>query len=266
MKVTWLDGVLPRARRVAIGQFDGVHVGHRALIAHCDTVLTFEPHPQTVLTPDRAPLLLSPLQRKAELVASLGVRELVVVPFDPERAGQSAEDFVAGVLLDRLGTTEAVVGQNFRFGHRAQGDGAMLVADPRLQARVAPLVHADGAPVSSTRIRGLIAHGDVEAAGQMLGSPVYLEAKVRSVSRRSGAVPVLQLVIAAGRAMPPAGLYDCHCAGAEATLTITSSPVGHGLGFGRLFGDVDVTPDATVALELLRRRHAPRVPAVSAAA
>jgi riboflavin kinase/FMN adenylyltransferase len=264
MKVTWLDDVAPGARRVAIGQFDGVHVGHRALIAGCDTVVTFEPHPQAVLKPECAPRVLSPLHRKAELAASLGVAELVVVPFDRERAAQSAEDFVDGVLLDRLGTTTALVGQNFRFGNRARGDGAMLVADPRLEAHVAPLVHVDGAPVSSTRIRALIADGDVEGAGRLLGSPVFLEGSVRSVSHRAG-LPLAQLVIAGGGAMPPAGLYDCTFAGAEATLSITSSPIGHGIGFGRLAGDFDIAPGATIGLEFLgRRRAAIRVPSVAA--
>jgi riboflavin kinase / FMN adenylyltransferase len=264
MKVTWLDDVAPGARRVAIGQFDGVHIGHRALIAGCDTVVTFEPHPQAVLTPDRAPRLLSPLPRKAELVASLGVGELVVVPFDRERAAQSAEDFVDHVLLDRLGTTTAVVGQNFRFGNRARGDGAMLVADRRLEAHVAPLVHVDGVPVSSSRIRALIAEGDVERAGRLLGSPVFLEGSTRSVSHHAG-LHLAQVVIAGGGAMPPAGLYDCRLAGAEATLSITSSPIGLGIGFGRLAGHFDLAPGTTIGLELLgRRRAAAPIPSVAA--
>jgi riboflavin kinase/FMN adenylyltransferase len=263
MKLTWLEAATPAARRVAIGQFDGVHVGHRGLIAGCDTVVTFEPHPQAVLTPDRAPRLLSPLARKAELVASLGVRELVVVPFDRERAAQSAEDFVARVLLERLGTVQALVGQNVRFGHRAQGDGAMLVADPRLEAHVAPLVHVDGVPVSSTRIRGLIADGDVAAAGRLLASPVFVQAHVRSVSRSAG-LPVVHVAISSGGALPPPGRYDGLCAGAETTLTITSSSIDHGAG--RLVGPVDVAPGDTIALELLRRCQAAGVPAVSVAA
>src|ERR1700759_4122485 len=112
MKVTMLPDVEPRPRRVAVGEFDGVHRGHREVIRGADTVLTFEPHPLSVIAPARAPRLLTTLERKAELFESLGVQELVVVPFDEDFALVSADDFVAGVLVERLRATHVSVGEN----------------------------------------------------------------------------------------------------------------------------------------------------------
>ena len=112
----------PRPRRVAVGEFDGVHLGHRAVIAGSDTVLTFEPHPLTVTHPERAPKLLTGLDVKADLVAGIGVRELVVIPFDDRFAQQSAQDFIDHVLVDAAaGDKQVSVGENFRFGHGASG-------------------------------------------------------------------------------------------------------------------------------------------------
>src|SRR6188472_1902496 len=107
MKVTQLPDVDPGSgpRDVAIGTFDGVHRGHREVIRGADTVLTFAPHPLSVIAPPRAPLLLTTLERKAELVAGLGVQELVVVPFDDAFAALTADEFVERVLVDRLRTT-----------------------------------------------------------------------------------------------------------------------------------------------------------------
>src|SRR6476659_6828208 len=116
MRVVSLPDVEPGGgqRKVAIGTFDCVHRGHREVIRGADTVLTFDPHPLSVIAPPRAPLLLTTLERKAELVAGLGVEELVVVPFDAAFAALTADQFVERVLVDRLGTTHVTVGENFR--------------------------------------------------------------------------------------------------------------------------------------------------------
>src|SRR5919199_668891 len=103
MDVTWLPDARPRPRDLAVGEFDGVHIGHREVIRGADTVLTFEPHPRLVVAPDTAPKLITPLAVKADLVAGLGVRELVVIPFDGSFAAQSAQEFIDRVLVDRLG-------------------------------------------------------------------------------------------------------------------------------------------------------------------
>ena len=136
MRITRLPDVEPRPRRVAVGTFDGVHLGHREVIAGSDTVLTFEPHPTAVVQPGAAPRLLTDPRRKAQLVASLGVGELVVIPFDREFAARSAQQFVDDVLVATLGATHVSVGENFRFGHKAQGDAELLAADTRFQTRI----------------------------------------------------------------------------------------------------------------------------------
>ena len=140
MRVTELSAVQARPRRVAVGEFDGVHLGHREVIRGSDTVLTFEPHPLRVVRPEAAPKLLTSLDVKAELIAELGVEELVVIPFDEGFAHQSAEEFIEHVLIERLGATHVAVGENFRFGHRAAGDAALLDAEHRFETRVVPLV------------------------------------------------------------------------------------------------------------------------------
>src|ERR1700761_9396714 len=98
MQVTELSDVTPRPRRVAVGEFDGVHLGHREVIAGADTVLTFDPHPLSVIRPERCPTLLPSLEVKAELIAALGVRELIVIPFDESFARQRPQAFIDDIL------------------------------------------------------------------------------------------------------------------------------------------------------------------------
>ena len=132
MRITQLPDAQPRPRRIAVGEFDGVHLGHREVIRGNDTVLTFEPHPLQVVRPEAAPKLLTSLEAKAELVAELGVDELVVIPFDEGFAHQSPQAFIDDVLVAKLGATHVSVGENFRFGHGAAGDPALLAADSPL--------------------------------------------------------------------------------------------------------------------------------------
>ena len=178
MKVTFLKDVQPRPRRVAVGTFDGVHLGHREVIKGADTVLTFEPHPIAVVQPGAAPRLLTDTERKAQLVASLGVQELVVIPFDREFAARTAPQFVDDILVGALGATHVSVGENFRFGHKAQGDADLLRADARFDTRVVQLLEIDGEVVSSSHIRGLVLGGAIEYAGQLLGDPFTLVGEV----------------------------------------------------------------------------------------
>src|SRR6201984_2445606 len=105
MRITMLPEVEPRPRRVAVGEFDGVHLGHREVIRGSDTVLTFEPHPLQVVRPEAAPKLLTSLEAKAELIAGLGVEELVVIPFDEGFAHQTPEEFIDHILIERLCAT-----------------------------------------------------------------------------------------------------------------------------------------------------------------
>src|SRR3954454_23747502 len=128
METVWLPDAVHRPRRLAGGEFDGGHAGHREVIRGAESVLTFEPHPRTVVAPEAAPKLLTTLEEKTDLIAALGVEELIVIPFDGSFAAQSAQAFIDHVLVEQLGATWVSVGENFRFGHRPRGDAALLLA------------------------------------------------------------------------------------------------------------------------------------------
>ena len=212
MKITQLSDAEPRPRRVAVGTFDGVHRGHREVIAGADTVLTFDPHPVSVISPGHEPKLLTTLERKAELVATLGVRELVVIPFDREFASRSAQEFVDDVLVGRLGATHVSVGENFHFGNRAQGDADLLRADTAL--RDAGRAAARG----RRRDRQLephpraVAGGALEYAGTLLGTP-FVARRHRSPTATSAAARSAIRPRTSSRARatrrPGHGVYAC---------------------------------------------------------
>jgi riboflavin kinase / FMN adenylyltransferase len=214
MKVTRLPDAEPRPRRVAVGTFDGVHLGHREVIRGADTVLTFDPHPQSVVAPGTTPRLITTHERKAELVAGLGVEEMVVIPFDREFAARSAQDFVDHVLVESLQATHVSVGENFRFGHKAQGDADMLRDDPRFETRVEPLLEIDGEVVSSSHIRGLLLGGAVEYAGRLLGEPFQMRGEVVHGDKRGRELgyPTANLVPDPGYVLPGHGVYACRAA------------------------------------------------------
>jgi len=228
VKVTRLPDAEPRPRRVALGTFDGVHRGHREVIRGADTVLTFDPHPLSVIAPPRAPLLLTTLERKAELVAGLGVQELVVVPFDAAFAALTADQFVERVLVDRLGTTHVTVGENFRFGHGAEGDAARLQADGRFETRVAPLLEVDAEVVSSSHIRGLVLGGAVEYADELLGAPFTLTREVVHGDKRGRELgfPTANLLPADGYVTPGHGVYACRATTASGETHAAATNVG----------------------------------------
>jgi riboflavin kinase/FMN adenylyltransferase len=214
MKVTMLPDAEPRRRRVAIGEFDGVHLGHRAVIGDADTVLTFEPHPRAVVAPDAAPKLITPLPVKADIIAGLGVQELVVIPFDTEFAARGAQDFIDDVLVRTLGATEVRVGENFRFGHKAQGDVALLREQDAFTTTVAELVEVEGEIVSSTHIRGLIVAGEVETAGRFLGLPYHMRGEVQHGDKRGRTLgyPTANIVPDNALVYPGNGVYACRAA------------------------------------------------------
>jgi riboflavin kinase / FMN adenylyltransferase len=211
MRITTLDEVEPRPRRVAVGEFDGIHLGHRAVIAGSDTVLTFEPHPLQVLRPEAAPQLLTRLDVRAELAGELGVEEVVVIDFDDAFAHRDAQDFVDRVLVERLQATVVSVGENFRFGHGAQGDVELLRADPRFQTRVVPLVEVAGAVISSSHLRRLVQAGEVAEAAKLLGAPFRMRETVVHGDERGRELgfPTANLVPDDSLVCPAHGVYAC---------------------------------------------------------
>jgi riboflavin kinase/FMN adenylyltransferase len=213
---------------VAVGTFDGVHLGHREVIAGADTVLTFEPHPIAVVAPGAAPRILTDATRKAQLVASLGAQELVVIPFDAEFAARSAQRFVDEVLVGALGATHVAVGENFRFGHRAQGDAELLTADDRFQTRVVELLEVDGEVVSSSHIRGLVLGGAVDYARQLLGDPFTMRGEVAHGDERGRTLgfPTANIVPDPAYVTPGHGVYAARAITADGVTHAAAVNVG----------------------------------------
>jgi riboflavin kinase / FMN adenylyltransferase len=212
VKVTRLPDVeRSPGRRVAVGTFDGVHLGHREVIAGADSVLSFDPHPVSVVAPQHASKLLTTLERKAELIAGLGVQELILIPFDADFARRSAQEFIDDVLLGTLGASQVSIGENFRFGHRAQGDPALLLADERFATAVHPLLEIDGEIVSSSHIRGLVLAGDLAEANRLLGSTFELTGEVVHGDERGRELgfPTANLVPDETLVCPGHGVYAC---------------------------------------------------------
>jgi riboflavin kinase/FMN adenylyltransferase len=232
VKVTRLPDVERRERSVAVGTFDGVHVGHRRVIDSSDSVLTFDPHPVSVVAPQHTPKLLTTLERKAELIASLGVQELIVIPFDAEFARRSADVFVDDVLVGALGARSVAIGENFRFGHKAQGDPRLLSSDARFATTVHPLLEVDGEIVSSSHIRGLILAGELAEARRLLGAPFKLCGEVVHGDERGRELgfPTANLVPDEALVHPGHGVYAARANGDCAAVNVGVRPT---FGTGR---------------------------------
>jgi riboflavin kinase / FMN adenylyltransferase len=236
MRVVSLSDVEPGTgpRRVAIGTFDGVHLGHREVIRGSDTVLTFDPHPLAVIHPEATPKLISTFNVKRDLIAGLGVEELVVIPFDNGFASLTAEEFVREVLIERLGAVHVSVGDNFRFGQRAQGTPDFLREHGEFETRVASLVEAAGETISSTQIRGLVAAGEVAQAAKFLGGPFLFEGEVVTGDRRGRelGMPTANLVPDERYVVPGHGVYAAWAHGYPAAVNVGVRPMfetGRGL-------------------------------------
>ena len=221
-----LGEVERRPRKVAIGTFDGVHLGHRNVIDGFETVLTFEPHPLEVLKPEAAPDLLMPFELKRDTLADIGVEEVVVIPFDREFTRTTAKEFIDEILVDRLDAQAVSVGENFRFGSGASGDPETLEASGQFETRVVPLVELDGETVSSTRIRSLISRGDVAEAMRCLGSPFQVEGVVVHGDGRGRELgyPTANIVPDPGLVTPGHGVYAAFADGRPAAVNVGVRP------------------------------------------
>jgi riboflavin kinase / FMN adenylyltransferase len=197
--VQGLESVPPETRpsAVALGAFDGVHLGHRAILGTALTraraagleavACTFDPHPMEVLQPDRAPRPITTLDERLALIGETGVDAVVVLAFTRALASIEPEAFVKDVLLGRLRAREVVVGYNHRFGRGARGDARLLqdlAARIGFQAHVVPPMTVDGAAVSSTEIRAALQRGDVTTAARDLGRPYAIAGQVTAGAGR----------------------------------------------------------------------------------
>ena len=207
---------------VTIGNFDGVHRGHQEVLAQAKAraadlgglavvALTFDPHPMRVLRPDHAPLMLSEPEGRAELLGRYGADAVLILPFTKEVSNWSPEEFIQRVLVDALHVKAVVVGENFRFGHKAAGHvDTLIAAGAEAGFQVFGLSLAgDGQPWSSTYIRARLAEGDVEAAAEALGRPLRVSGVVLEGDKRGRELgyPTANIPADPTAAVPLDGVY-----------------------------------------------------------
>jgi riboflavin kinase/FMN adenylyltransferase len=252
-------GELPAKRApsaLTIGNFDGVHRGHRALIRRLtakaeavsglSTIVTFDPHPQQVLRGAGPAALVTP-ERKIELLASTGVDRLVILPFDRALSMVEPEDFVERMLVGELAARAVVVGANFRFGRYARGDTVMLRTLGRrlgFAFESVRLAQLQGRPLSSTEIRKAIAEGDLVWAARALGRPYAISGFVVRGAGRGGRLlgyPTANLEPVPGTCLPATGIYAGHF-----VMNGRRLPAAISVGTNPTFGDNPLSIEAFV--------------------
>jgi len=262
----------PRAV-VTIGNFDGVHRGHLALLERARAIavekglpavgVTFDPHPAAVLKPDAMPPALQSVEERVASLRAHGLDDVVVVTFDEGLAAQSAEEFVEGLLVERLGAVAVVVGENFRFAAGASADVATLtglgVAHGFTVEPVA-LVADGGRPFSSSSLRALLAAGDLDAVTRGLGRRHTITGEVvRGEGRgRTIGVPTANVAVPTGRALPGDGVYACWAWPGGASVTAPGAllppdpgriPAVVNVGWRPTFGGTSRTVEAHLILD-----------------
>ena len=249
------SGASPGGAVVTIGVFDGVHAGHRALIAAARreaderglplTVLTFDPHPMSVVRPDLVPCRLASIEQRQALLLDAGADQVCVVTFDEDLSQLTPEEFVQQWLVDRHSARAVVIGGNFRFGHRASGDLRTLrESGDRYGFTVTGLDLAtsdDDVAWSSTRIRDMIREGDVGAAAEGLGRPYRVEGVVVRGEQRGRELgyPTANLAIEPGTCVPADGVYAARAvldAGSEDERVVAAAV---SVGANSTFGETD---------------------------
>lgn len=216
-------GYEDRTSVVTIGAFDGIHTGHVKILREVallargiegrGVVVTFEPHPISVISPDEAPCLLTSPEEKADLIGGAGVDDLLIMDFTPKLASRSADWFVEEILLSRLCMKRLVIGYDFRFGRSREGDAVYLESVGEklgFGVDIVPPVLFLGHPVSSTRVRSAVARGEVDVAALMLGRPYSLSGRVVRGEGRGQTLdyPTANLEVYDPRKMlPPDGVY-----------------------------------------------------------
>ncbi len=271
---------------VALGAFDGIHLGHRAILgtavaqARQDKLralaCTFDRHPMEILQPDRAPVPITTLEERLELIAGAGIDTTVVIPFTPAVAGIEAKAFVQDVLVGTLKAREIVVGFNHRFGRGARGDAQLLetLAGPLgFRAHIVPALLVDGVAVSSSEIRAALQRGDLPSAARFLGRPYSIRGEVVRGAGRGRTLGFPTANVKTERPLGlPVGVYVCRLlvAGREHQAVVN-------VGFRPTFGETELAVEAhvldftgdlydeTVTLTFIRRlREERKFPSVDA--
>jgi len=218
---------------IAIGNFDGVHRGHQTVLSRAlalseargipALVLTFEPHPRTVFNPDKPVFRLTPAPMRARILEAMGFHSVIEYPFDRDFSQRSADEFIHSILIDWLGASEVVTGFDFHFGKGREGGPAFLIEAGRKNGFGVTLVDAfrdeGAAVVSSSRIRGLLAEGDVAEAAGLLGYRFTVEAEVirgQQLGRTLG-YPTANMALPAEAELKP-GIYAVRLRRADGTL------------------------------------------------
>jgi riboflavin kinase/FMN adenylyltransferase len=222
----------PEGTSMTIGTFDGVHLGHRSLIARAaahahelgarSAIVTWDRHPSVVLRPDRVPALLTTPERKIELLSSAGIDIVAVLPFTKEFSEWPPERFVADVLVNGLGARFVSVGKNWRFGHKAKGNVALLAElgrDHGFEVEEVELAENAGGVVSSSRLRRAVMDGNMRNASEMLGRPFDVDGTVVHGDDRGASLgfPTANMELEPGLAYPPRGVYACYASILPAT-------------------------------------------------
>jgi riboflavin kinase / FMN adenylyltransferase len=240
---------------VALGAFDGIHLGHRAILGTAVTqarhdklralACTFDRHPMEVLQPDRAPLPITTLEERLELIAETGIDTTVVIPFTPAVAGIEAQTFVRDVLVGTLKAREIVVGFNHRFGRGARGDAKLLealAATLGFRAHIVPALLVDGVAVSSSEIRAALQRGDLPDAARLLGRPYSIRGEVVRGAGRGRTLGFPTANVKTDRPLGlPVGVYVCRL-----TVGGRQHQAVVNVGFRPTFGETELAVEAHV--------------------
>ncbi len=240
---------------VALGAFDGIHLGHRAILGTAVALArqgkiralacTFDRHPMEVLQPDRAPMPITTLEERLELIAGAGIDTTVVIPFTPAVASVEAKAFVQDVLVGTLEAREIVVGFNHRFGRGARGDAQLLeslAAPLGFRAHIVPALMVDGVAVSSSEIRAALQRGDLPNAERLLGRPYSIRGEVVRGAGRGRTLGFPTANVKTERPLGlPVGVYVCRLlAGTRQHQAVVN------VGYRPTFGETDLWVEAHV--------------------
>jgi riboflavin kinase/FMN adenylyltransferase len=240
---------------VALGAFDGIHLGHRAILGTAVALArqgkiralacTFDRHPMEVLQPDRAPMPITTLEERLELIAGTGIDTTVVIPFTPAVASIEAKAFVQNVLIGTLQAREIVVGFNHRFGRGARGDAQLLeslAAPLGFRAHIVPALMVDGVAVSSSEIRAALQRGDLPNAERLLGRPYSIRGEVVRGAGRGRTLGFPTANVKTERPLGlPVGVYVCRLlVGAREHQAVVN------VGYRPTFGETDLSVEAHV--------------------